>query len=501
MDIHRKGQIEVSKTEITANSQLKSANAESDIENHSGKENRGKYKHANENIDKTKSHQNVEFDILDRDELLDKHYSEKIAKHNKNNNSAARRWDTTDDYLATFEGKKVKSGGVQTNNERWATASQLSYFGGTDSLKDVLDDIQKAGASQEEIIEAYSSGYKEYIEKHNEDFPTLPIYHSDIHFDESIPHGHDAIVVMGHTKKGNASESINNALSEKYGYAEKKGDKWANSTFDNMKRYREDNDKIIYDSISPKLEGLAKKHGLDVDFEFIRTGAEGGKDMPEFKRNKKHVEKEKALYDREQEIIEKESELNAKDLQQQQTQQGLDAREHNLREERRKYLEELNKGNETREQKRALLEEQIEDLEEQTESLRFKADFTQSVVDSKPNLMSRKEINELLGYATDGQFSMLRNKQTNDYDLVDKRGEKPVKTDLQTVVGSVYNMQGEGVTLDMEYDKTRRLSFAVGHYNNFGNALTDKEAYDEGFESVSVAVHERQVQIETERSV
>ena len=60
---------------ITVSSQLKSANTEKDIELHSGKKNRGKFKHANEDIDRTRSHLNVEFDLLSRDELLEKHYT------------------------------------------------------------------------------------------------------------------------------------------------------------------------------------------------------------------------------------------------------------------------------------------------------------------------------------------------------------------------------------------------------------------------------------------
>lgn len=271
---------------ITASSQLKSANAEKDIEFHSGKKNRGRFKHANENIDKSRTHLNAEFNVFDRSDLLEKHYGEKITKHNKNNNSEARHWDMNK-FLATFEGKKVKMQGKETKNERWSTASQISYFGGTDSLNPVLEKIRDAGASQEEIVQAYTYGYGKYIEAHNEHFPTLPIYHSDVHFDESTPHGHDAIVVMGHTNKGNPTDSINNALGELYGYPEDFDGKR-----ENMERYRWENDNLIFDAIAPELEGLAKQYGIDIEFEIFRTGAEGGKDMPHYLQLKEQQEKD-----------------------------------------------------------------------------------------------------------------------------------------------------------------------------------------------------------------
>lgn len=251
---------------ITVSSQLKSANAVSDIENHSGKKNRETYAHKNPDIDQSKSDLNAEFDFYDRKELLENHYQETIEKHNKNNNSEARRWDL-EKYLETFEGRTVKRMGKETKNARWSTASQISYFGGKDSLNPVLEALEDAGATQEEICEAYLSGYEEYVQKHNEKFTTLPIYHSDVHFDETTPHGHDAIVVLGHTEKGRASDSINNALGEMYGYkAGFKGNQ------ENMARYREENDKVMFDAISSKLEALGSAHGIDFEFEFFRTG-------------------------------------------------------------------------------------------------------------------------------------------------------------------------------------------------------------------------------------
>lgn len=265
--------------ELTTSSQLKSANTESDIANHSGKANRGKIVHANEDIDLERSHLNVEFDFLDRGELLEKHYREKIDKHNKTNNSKARRWETMDDFLKTFEGKKVKVAGKETNNERWATMSQVTYVGDKDSMEQLTDLFEEHGATVEEFIEAYSKGYRAYVEKHNKEFHTLPIYHSDIHFDETTPHGHDAIVVMGHTEKGKPSDSLNNALGELYGYeTTMEGKKH------NMLSYRADNDAIAYECITGALKELAQEKGFQLDLEFVRTGNDFSVDVQSYKR-------------------------------------------------------------------------------------------------------------------------------------------------------------------------------------------------------------------------
>jgi hypothetical protein len=278
--------------EVTATSQLKSANAESEIAHHSGKENRDKWQHANENIDASRSHMNQVFQPFDREELLEKHYREKIDKHNKNNNSKSRRWDTMDEFLKSFEGKAVKMRGKDTKNVRWATASQISYFGGKDSLGELIDEMQEHGVPEEQIQEAYTAGYGEYIDRHNEHFPTLPIYRSDVHYDEAVPHGHDAIVVMGHTQAGKPSDSLNNALGEMYGYPKDWDGKKAN-----LERYRAENDDIIFTSIGPKLEEVAENHGIDISFSFLRTGAEGGKDMPEYKQNQDLQAREDELED------------------------------------------------------------------------------------------------------------------------------------------------------------------------------------------------------------
>ena len=283
--------------EVTVSSQLKSANTQSEIENHSGKKNRGRFEHANEDIDKSRSHLNVELDPHDREQLLQQHYEKTIENHNKHNNSEARRWDL-EKYLATFEGKKVRSGGKETSNERWATASQISYFGSKDTLNPVLEAIAEAGASQEEIIEAYSTGYAEYVQKHNETFKTLQIYHSDIHFDETTPHGHDAIVIMGHTQKGRASDSINNALAEHF----ERYPKDFRDRQENMRQYRDENDSMIFEAIAPRLEGLAKKYGIDIEFEPIRTGQEGSLGYEEYKQKKDLEAREGDLQERESEM-------------------------------------------------------------------------------------------------------------------------------------------------------------------------------------------------------
>jgi len=325
--------------EVTVSTQIRSANTTSEIENHSGKKNRGSIRHENEDIDTSRSHLNVEFDMYDKYDLLEQHYRERIDKHNKNNNSAARRYDSMDEFLQSFEGKKVKVGGKISKNERWSTASQISYFGGKDSLEDVLGELAEVGMPLEELIEAYTEGYREYIEKHNEKFPTLPIYHSDLHFDETTPHSHDAIVVMGHTKTGRPSDSIDNALGELYGYAPNFKGKAKN-----MSKYREDNDKIMFDSVAPKLEELGEQYGVPIDFEFIRTGQEGSEDYKTYKKNKDNAKREalinkrsktnnknKAWLDRKKtEIDSKESAQWAKDELQKEKEKKLNERERSL---------------------------------------------------------------------------------------------------------------------------------------------------------------------------
>lgn len=291
---------------FTVSSQLKSANAVSDISNHSGKANRAKLKHANPEVDTTRSHLNVELDLFSREELLEKHYREKIDKHNKNNNSASRRWDTMEDFLATFEGRKVMHKGKETKNEEWSTSCQISYFGNEESWEALRDVLSASGVSEGEILKTYAEAYEGYVRAHNEHFKTLPIYHSDIHFDETTPHGHDAIVVMGHTATGKPSHSLNNALAEHYGFPTKPDGKKRPPTFsektENMRRYRDDNDGLLFDSMTEHFVELARSKGLDIEFEAVRTGQETSHDY--------HVYK--AVKDRENELDDRELALKTK---------------------------------------------------------------------------------------------------------------------------------------------------------------------------------------------
>lgn len=271
---------------LTATAQLKSANTVTDVANHSGKENRKKYTHANKEIDQTRTDLNVEFDFHSREELLEKHYRERIDKHNKTNNSKARRYDTMDAFLDSFEGKPVRG---NKNNVRWSTLSQITYVGDKDSLGELWTDLREAGVPAEELFEAYSEGYKEYVERHNETFPTLPIYRSDIHFDETTPHGHDAIVVMGHTKGGKASDSLNNALGEKYGYEKDNKEK--------MRLYREENDTLAFTSVTSALQAVGRAYGYEFDVELERTGQEFSLDMHTYKLFMDEVNAKQAEFD------------------------------------------------------------------------------------------------------------------------------------------------------------------------------------------------------------
>lgn len=301
----------IMKIEMTVSTQVKSDNAVSDIENHSGKKNREKFNHKNPDIDTSLSHLNVEMDFYDREELLHKHYDEKIKKHNENNRGEKRHWDLNK-FLDTFEGKEVKMGGksyTRNPRKRWSTLCQISYFGSDEMLNPVLEAIAEAGASDEEILEAYTAGYKNYVIDHNKEFKTLPIYNSNIHFDEATPHGHDAIVVMGHTKSGNPSDSFNNALSEHY------NDYPPNfkGKSKQMKRYRQDNDKLIMDNVGNALSDLANQYGLEIDFELLRTG-EYYDDSPDSENYKKRRDEEKraAALEKQRETVVKLTKTNNK---------------------------------------------------------------------------------------------------------------------------------------------------------------------------------------------
>lgn len=337
----------MSKNEVTASTQIRSSNTETENSFHNDPEPREKLKHKNPDIDPERTPYNKMFEIQDRNELLEKHYRERIDKHNKNNNSAARRYDSMDEFLESFEGKKVKVGGKLSKNARWATASQISYFGGKDSLGDIFDQLGDAGMPFEELVEAYSEGYQEYIEKHNEKFPTLPIYKSNLHFDETTPHSHDSIVVMGHTKAGRASDSIDNALGEIYGYAPNFKGKAKN-----MSKYREDNDKILFDSVSAKLEDLGEQYGVPLDFEFIRTGQKGSESYEDYKKNKD-------LAKQEADIQKNNEKMNKRRQVQNRNKQYLDDYADKLQEEKDKFDKEREEFN----QEKADFNEDIEDYQ------------------------------------------------------------------------------------------------------------------------------------------
>lgn len=294
---------------LTASSQVKSANTESDIANHSGKKNRKEFAHKNKLIDLERSDWNVEFDVLSRRELLEEHYAKRLENRKKNNRAKDRAWNSLDDFLETFEGKKVRK---DSKNERWATLSQVTYVGDKDVMKGIWKAFTDAGVPEEDVREAYSEGYSEYIAKHNDKFPTLPIYHSDVHFDEATPHGHDAIVVMGHTKNGLASDSFNNALGQLYDYEDKMAGKK-----ENVERYREENDALAYESITGALLTLAQERGIAMDFEFLRSGRESFVSMESYKR-------EMDLNDRQIELDEREMKLSGREAELEERISGID---------------------------------------------------------------------------------------------------------------------------------------------------------------------------------
>lgn len=269
---------------MTVSTQVKSANTETDIKFHSGKENRETYAHENKNIDLERSHLNVEFDFHSREELLEAHYGDWVRKHDEQNNSAKRRYGSVEGYLATFEGNEVLG---KKKNVRWATLSQMTYVGDQETIGELWDDLLEAGATDEILMQAYSEGYREYVEKHNETFPMLPIYHTDIHFDESTPHGHDAIVVMAVTDKtpkgkdGKPTDSLNTALGMKYGYKLHNKEK--------LRLYREENDKLAFDSILGALQKVGEAHGMPFDTEILRTGQTFSLDLNNYKIVKDEV--------------------------------------------------------------------------------------------------------------------------------------------------------------------------------------------------------------------
>lgn len=300
--------------ELTTSSQLKSANAESEIENHTGKANRKIFNHENKEIDLERSDWNVEFNPLSRDELLQEHYGDRIEKHNKTNRGESRRWDM-EKFLKTIQNKPVMSGGKDTGNREWETLCQITYVGDKEAMGrdgELWTLLMDAGVPEAKIRDSYAKGYEDYVKKHNEEFKTLPIYHSDIHFDETTPHGHDAIIPMGHTKSGRASSTLNNALAEHYDNYD--AAKTMQGKKANLKQYREDNDEIAFLCITGALEELADEYNVDVTFEPLRTGQEFSLDVPNYKRIKDEMEEVEAeLSEREAKLEERISAAEARE--------------------------------------------------------------------------------------------------------------------------------------------------------------------------------------------
>lgn len=501
---------------MTASTQLKSANTTASIAFHDGLTNRGKLRHKNENIDTSKSHHNAEIDIFNKDELLEIHYRDKIDKHNKNNNSAARRWDSMEDFLATFEGKKVKSRGIITTNERWATMSQISYLGGKDSLNPVIEElIEYHGIPEEEFREAYTAGYEAYIHAHNEAFPTMPIYHSDIHFDETVPHGHDAIVMMGHTEKGAPSDSLTNALGEKYGYK-----KSFEGSKENLELFRAENDALIFENVGGAIERLAESYGIDLDFDFIRTGEEGGKDMPtyqqnkDFKRRESELASDKAVLDkstdaevrlrnsnrkRGAELATKEKKLEKLDSERLEFDNYVVDQTAQLREKAEKEVEELLKAE----------REAFAERERKVAQMEYMQEFKNYILnsDDKPVVMSQKELDIALKGLTNDVYGVSKTKAGNlVYTTKNDRGGLK-KAKLEDVVQNVYEMSPEKSVIyeiDDSHQATSHLARVAGYVAINGHEAYDSVVLNDGFDYVGKAVggvvaeYERQRELENQ---
>lgn len=329
--------------ELTTSSQLKSANAESEIANHSGKKNRKIYAHENKDIDLQRSDWNVEFDFLSRDELLEEQYGERIAKHNASNRGA-KRWDMKK-FLKTIQGKTVYAKGIDTGNKTWETLCQITYVGDKEAMgRDgkIWTALMEGGVPEAKIRASYSKGYEDYVKRHNETFKTLPIYHSDIHFDETTPHGHDAIVVMAKTQGGRASSTLNNALAEHYDNYD--AAKSVPGRKANLKQYREDNDKIAFSSISGALKELADEYNVDLSFELIRTGQDFSLDLPNYKKAQDSMAESKAeLSEREAKLEERINEAAEKESALAQQEADLNAMKARMKKEKEE-LDEKNKN-------------------------------------------------------------------------------------------------------------------------------------------------------------
>lgn len=461
--------------QITTSSQIKSADTKSEIANHNGKENRAKYNHKNEDIDTSMSHLNAEFDFYDRDELLEKHYREKIDKHNKNNNSAKRRWDSVDDFLKTFEGKKVKINGQETDNERWATMSQISYFGGKDTLGEVIEELKDLGVDYERICETYAEGYKNYVKAHNERFTTLPIYHSDVHFDETTPHGHDAIVVMGHTAKGNPSDSFNNALGEIYGYPKNFEGKRKN-----IERYREENDELIFKSIAPKIAKLAKDNGLNIDFEAIRTGEEGSLGMEEFKIVKDLERQEEELKEKRERNAKKNAELKI-------AERNLKDREKAIADKERAFEEEMNEKRakfkaeiEAESQQIARLKKEKSDLGYELRVMQERKGFIEGMSDINEPL-SVKEMADIISNYTDGKMTVATYNTGDEKPVLALRQNGTLQlSDTKELINHAFDFNHENGTITMIADD-------AGKVGDIAKVLYDLENRERGrYDTVAI---------------
>lgn len=153
---------------------------------------------------------------------------------------------------------------------------------------------------------------------------------------------------------------------------------------------------------------------------------------------------------------------------------------------------------EKEEELREKLKREKEQLQEQVDKLRFEVGFMSAISDEKPKAIPPARLNEMLRACTGDSFGILRNKRTNEYDLVDMRGKRLKSTQLKTIVEHVYEMDGKDVIVDRKHEVTKELSYVIGHYKNMGKPISDAQAYDEGFEAVTGAVYERQKEIERE---
>lgn len=140
-------------------------------------------------------------------------------------------------------------------------------------------------------------------------------------------------------------------------------------------------------------------------------------------------------------------------------------------------------------------------LQEQVERLRFEVGFANAIADEKPKELTPAGMDKALRSCTGESFGVLLNKRTAEYNLVDLRNKKRLRqANVGMIVEHVYEMDGKGVTVDMKHETTRELSYVLGHYKNMGKPISDTQAYNEGFETVSGAVYERQKELEMERA-